>query len=89
MKDPSSNADYEIELFIFDLVNPVNREFGFSTLHNEQTKNAGLIRLIVAGGDGTVMWVVEECMKHRIDTARVAIGVIPFGTGNDFSRVLG
>ena len=45
--------------------------------------------MIVAGGDGTVMWVVEECMKHKIDTFRIAIGVIPFGTGNDFSRVLG
>ena len=46
-------------------------------------------RVIVCGGDGTVMWVVEELVKHQIDLTRCPIGIIPFGTGNDFSRVLG
>lgn len=35
------------------------------------------------------MWVVQEMHKHKVDMDKVAIGVIPFGTGNDFSRVLG
>lgn len=35
------------------------------------------------------MWVVMEMHKHKIDMDKVPIGVIPFGTGNDFSRVLG
>lgn len=35
------------------------------------------------------MWVIEEMVNYGIDFNSVAIGVIPFGTGNDFSRVIG
>lgn len=47
-----------------------------------------LVRVIAAGGDGTVMWCISELRAHGIDLSRIAIGVIPFGTGNDFARVL-
>lgn len=46
-------------------------------------------RVIVCGGDGTVMWVVEEMINYQIDQTKCPIGILPFGTGNDFSRVLG
>lgn len=46
-----------------------------------------LVRVIAAGGDGTVMWAICELMKHEVDMEHVVIGVVPFGTGNDFSRV--
>jgi len=45
--------------------------------------------VIVGGGDGTVLWVVGEMIKVGIDLSKCPIGIIPFGTGNDFSRVLG
>lgn len=35
------------------------------------------------------MWVVEEMNNHNVDFSNCPIGIIPFGTGNDFSRVLG
>jgi diacylglycerol kinase (ATP) len=44
---------------------------------------------IVAGGDGTVMWVIEEMFKHGVDVDKVNLGTTPFGTGNDFSNVTG
>ena len=44
---------------------------------------------IVCGGDGTIMWVVSEMNKHKIDVMKVPLGVIPLGTGNDFSQYLG
>jgi len=47
------------------------------------------LRVVVGGGDGTVLWVVNEMIKTGIDLNSVPIGIIPFGTGNDFSRVLG
>jgi diacylglycerol kinase (ATP) len=28
-------------------------------------------------------------LRHHVDLSRVPIGVIPIGTGNDFSRALG
>jgi diacylglycerol kinase (ATP) len=45
--------------------------------------------VIVCGGDGTVMWAVEEMVKYKIEVDKCPIGIVPFGTGNDFSRVLG
>ncbi|KAH8738563.1 diacylglycerol kinase [Cryptosporidium ryanae] len=46
------------------------------------------IYIIAAGGDGTVMWCVDELEKTQVNFDKLAIGVIPFGTGNDFSRAL-
>lgn len=34
------------------------------------------------------MWVFEELNKYCLDLSKIPIGIIPFGTGNDFSRVL-
>ncbi|KAI7906389.1 ATP-NAD kinase-like domain-containing protein, partial [Cokeromyces recurvatus] len=42
-----------------------------------------------AGGDGTVMSVFELLVAHKIDLGLVFFSCIPFGTGNDFSQVLG
>ena len=35
------------------------------------------------------MFAIEEMAKININFDRLAIGVIPFGTGNDLSRALG
>lgn len=35
------------------------------------------------------MWVVEEMIKYKVDVEQCPIGIVAFGTGNDFSRVLG
>ena len=34
------------------------------------------------------MWVVECFVEYDIDPMKVPIGIIPLGTGNDFSRNL-
>jgi len=48
------------------------------------------VKLIVGGGDGTVMFADSECEKHGIDTkTKVVFGIVPLGTGNDFARSYG
>mmetsp|Transcript_72511 Transcript_72511/g.205536 ORF Transcript_72511/g.205536 Transcript_72511/m.205536 type:complete len:446 (-) Transcript_72511:196-1533(-) len=48
------------------------------------------VKVIVGGGDGTIMWVVQEAEKHGIEVLhRLHIGIVPLGTGNDFSRAAG
>ncbi|KAI9267434.1 hypothetical protein BY458DRAFT_437118, partial [Sporodiniella umbellata] len=42
-----------------------------------------------AGGDGTVMSVFELLVENQIDLDLTFFSCIPFGTGNDFSQVLG
>lgn len=48
-----------------------------------------LVRVMVAGGDGTMMWCFSELEKHGIDESSVAVGSLPYGTGNDFARAMG
>lgn len=42
--------------------------------------------MVVAGGDGTLNFVVNAMKKKGLD---IALGVIPAGTANDFARALG
>lgn len=43
--------------------------------------------LVAVGGDGTVREVAEGIVSTK--TSRAALGVVPFGTGNDVAQVLG
>ncbi len=46
--------------------------------------------LIVVGGDGTINEVVNGCMKcQKVLLDTISIGVLPYGSGNDFSKSLG
>ncbi|XP_050302696.1 diacylglycerol kinase epsilon isoform X2 [Anthonomus grandis grandis] len=45
-------------------------------------------RILVAGGDGTIAWVLTSSHKLDLDP-EPPLAIIPLGTGNDLSRVLG
>ena len=64
-----------------------NKQFGFKKL-KKLSENNKKATAIVVGGDGTVMWVITQFISHGIDPMNVPIGIIPTGTGNDFSRNL-
>jgi diacylglycerol kinase family enzyme len=68
---------------------PASRKEGFSRLKSAVGVDKLDPILIICGGDGTVMWVVTEMSSFGIDHLRVAIAIIPLGTGNDFSQTLG
>ncbi|GLV39416.1 Diacyl glycerol kinase epsilon [Carabus blaptoides fortunei] len=46
------------------------------------------INLLVAGGDGTVAWILNTIEKMQLSTIP-GVAIVPTGTGNDLSRVLG
>jgi diacylglycerol kinase (ATP) len=54
-------------------------------------RNVPEFRLLVCGGDGTVGWVLNalEDVRHLMKCTSPGVGIIPIGTGNDLSRVLG
>ena len=44
---------------------------------------------IACGGDGTVVWVVEELIKAQVVFERVVCTLLTLGTGNDFAIATG
>lgn len=44
-------------------------------------------RILVAGGDGTVGWILNEIVRKNIKPLP-EVAIMPIGTGNDLSRVL-
>lgn len=51
-----------------------------------QLMKKGYTRIAVMGGDGTFSEVVDGVMKSAIDVSNIVLGLIPFGTGNDWGR---
>ncbi|OBS57893.1 hypothetical protein A6R68_10981 [Neotoma lepida] len=51
-------------------------------------KNFARFRVLVCGGDGSVSWVLSTIDAFGLHD-RCQLAVIPLGTGNDLSRVLG
>jgi len=54
-----------------------------------QAIDEGCEYLIAVGGDGTLNEVVNGYMKYSGKKKRPVIGVLPWGTGNDFARGVG
>jgi len=46
------------------------------------------IKIIIGGGDGSVISFVEDMNQHIIQSQKCIFGIIPLGTGNDLSRSL-
>jgi len=81
---------HTVNLHIFSLIDAAKREEGFTKLKLTADSVGHRIKVIVGGGDGTVMWADSEATKKGIDTPRqIDFGIVPLGTGNDFSRVAG
>lgn len=73
---------------VFDIFEPpIGPKDGLEIfMINKKTKD---LRILVAGGDGTVNWVIDtiDTLCHaNTDVAWPAIAILPLGTGNDLSR---
>jgi diacylglycerol kinase (ATP) len=86
--------DINVELRVFD-IRDINDGQKDKFLEIKEVTESGQfdedhpLRVIVAGGDGTVLWCISELDAHGVDCALVAIGILALGTGNDFSQATG
>lgn len=44
------------------------------------------LMVIIAGGDGTFMNIVQDMHKHGVDISVILFSILPFGTSNDLAR---
>ena len=44
--------------------------------------------VIVCGGDGSIVWGIDELESRGCDFRNLALAVLPLGTGNDFSAAM-
>lgn len=47
------------------------------------------IKVLIAGGDGSVLSLVEDFYSYQIDLGKCIFAHIPLGTGNDLANALG
>ncbi|KAJ0177210.1 hypothetical protein K1T71_007219 [Dendrolimus kikuchii] len=86
-KSGSNRGDEVLSLFR-GLLNPI-QVVDISTTKPESVVRwlPNKCRILVAGGDGTVAWVLNSLFSAP--HIKAAVGILPMGTGNDLSRVLG
>lgn len=83
------NEHFElIEVLIYDLTEETSRNAGVQKL-NELLLYEEKVRVVTAGGDGSLSWLIWTCLAFSVDIARVEFGILPFGTGNDLAASTG
>jgi diacylglycerol kinase (ATP) len=45
--------------------------------------------MTIVGGDGSLMTLAQEAIDEGVNLDSIAMCILPFGTGNDLSKVLG
>ena len=79
MNERFSKVGLSVDYFFTDRVGHA-RELAAQILQKGYTK------LAVMGGDGTFSEVIDGLMKSKEDLSKLNVGIIPFGTGNDWGR---
>jgi len=71
----------------FDAV--LTEEPGHATRLARQALDDGFRTIVAVGGDGTVNEVINGLAEEGSVDPEVVLGIIPWGTGADFARMLG
>jgi len=94
-----SKETEDIYVFVIDLLDSDKKSSGIESLRIESAQGKRIflkinkidesVKILIAGGDGTVLQVVEELYEKNIPIERCIFGHIPLGTGNDLSNSMG
>lgn len=73
-----------VNLHFYNLMEPEDFTKACSEILKIQSRSE-IIRVIVAGGDGSILLVIENFIKNEIKLENCLFGILPFGTGNHLS----
>ena len=81
LRDKEDNAKGKLMLKHFSERCKYNKEMGLDEKYQK-------IKTLIAGGDGTVLSMVESFANYGIDLEYCLFGHVPLGTGNDLAKSL-
>ena len=79
----------DITLHVFNLLDPESKQTGLTAVHSATSSATTEVRVLVAGGDGSLIWLLQDLVRFNIPLEKVAVSPLPFGTGNDLAATLG
>ena len=89
--DSKGKEKYSPIIAVFlKLIDKTEHESGITLIKNiQKSNNIDIIKVIIAGGDGSVLSMIQELEKEGVNINKCIFGHIPLGTGNDLSNALG
>ena len=84
------DASIPFTIIVFNIIDKIDYKKGKFFIKNyindfpEQE-----IKIIIGGGDGSVLSIIEDLNKDKINLKKCKFGVMPLGTGNDLSNSMG
>lgn len=76
-------------IFLYNITSTSSKESGIQHVKEFQQHSAVFPYIVIAGGDGTFIGIMEQLSANGIDLLKANFCVLPFGTGNDLAQVTG
>ena len=84
--DPS--IPFSVIIFnLIDKIDYINGKYFIKKYISDFPDNK--IKIIIGGGDGSVLSIIENLFKEKINLEKCIFGAMPLGTGNDLSNAMG
>ena len=80
---------FSISCIMINILDNEEMEDGISLLKTMSQIKKEKIKVLIGGGDGTVLSLIELLNTKGIDISKLVFGPVPLGTGNDLSNALG
>ena len=76
-------------LYLVDLKSQKAKDSAYAQIKDFQSHSTLFPYIVVAGGDGTFVSVLDELIDKKVDPLKANFCTVPFGTGNDLAQVTG
>ena len=79
----------ELTMHLADLIQESHKRKLLREMRQIQARGNRRVVMVVAGGDGSWGYMLEDAVKEGVNVNEIQFCILPFGTGNDTSQILG